>query len=155
MFILAPQGRLDDFWRLLYQFLYLFRKIYIIRTAFPFWTTKWSRGKIFPLPQSRENFSPSKISGENFSQIWGKKTLKKVSFQKMQLKIRLEHSDKTSFFELKLSSNAFRKCSVDFTNMFACHFENVFLTLVTLKMVFWRFSLWKWYPQIKMKLYDE
>ena len=32
-----------------------------------------------------------------------------------------------------------------------CHFENDFLTLVTLKMTFWRLSFWKWYPQMEQK----
>ena len=40
------------------------------------------------------------------------------NFEKMKLKMRLEYSDKTSFFEVKLFSNASRKFSVDFTDMF-------------------------------------
>ena len=50
--------------------------------------------------------------------LYVRKSEKSWDVEKMKLKIRLEYSDKTWFFGMKLVSKTSRKFSVDFTSMF-------------------------------------
>ena len=56
-------------------------------------------------------------STENFLKAF-EKIFSPKNEDEMKLKIKLEYSDKTPFFCLKLFKKASRKVSVDFTSMF-------------------------------------